>query len=240
MAEKLLGADFAIHGGGADLVFPHHENEIAQTEAARGVPLARVWMHNGMVQLAEEKMSKSEGNIFKLSEALDRYGREVVIAYLISGHYRQPLEFSEGALAGAGARVERIRNFVLDLPAPDDEGEDELVRRSREAVLAALSDDFNTPRALAALFEMIAQGNRMQLAGARGALEEVLPLFGLESLLRPAEEVDSEAKLLMEAREQARADRDFGRADRIRDELASKGYQVRDTPEGPRLVRSSE
>jgi cysteinyl-tRNA synthetase len=240
MAEKLLGTDFAIHGGGADLVFPHHENEIAQTEAARGVPLARLWMHNGMVQMAEEKMSKSVGNIFQLSEALDRYGPQTVIAYLISGHYRQPLSFSEGALAEAAARVERIRNFVLDLPAPDDEGEDELVRGTREAVLAALSDDFNTPRALAALFEMIAEGNRRQLAGTRGALEEVLPLFGLESLLRPAEEVDPEAKLLMEAREQARADRDFGRADRIRDELASKGYQVRDTPEGPRLVRSSE
>ena len=102
MAEKLLGTDFAIHGGGADLVFPHHENEIAQTEAARGVPLARLWMHNGMVQIAEEKMSKSVGNIFQLSEALDRYGREAVVAYLVSGHYRQPLSFSEGALSRGG------------------------------------------------------------------------------------------------------------------------------------------
>ena len=100
--------------------------------------------------------------------------------------------------------MERIRNFVLDLPARDDEGEDELVKGDPRGVLAALSDDFNTPRALAALFEMIAEGNRRPLAGARGALEEVLPLFGLESLLRPAEEVDPEAKRLMEAREQAR------------------------------------
>ena len=240
MAEKLLGTDFAIHGGGADLVFPHHENEIAQTEAARGVPLARLWMHNGMVQMAEEKMSKSVGNIFQLSEALDRYGPETVIAYLISGHYRQPLEFSERALTDAAARVERIRNFVLDLPDRVDEGEDELVTSCREALLAALCDDFNTPRALAALFELIAEGNRRPLAGARAALEEMLPLLGLESLLRPADEVDPEAKRLMEAREQARAGRDFERADRIRDELASRGYQVRDTPAGPRLVRHSE
>ena len=239
MAEKLLGTDFAVHGGGADLVFPHHENEIAQTEAARGVPLARLWMHNGMVRMAQEKMSKSEGNIFQLSEALDRYGREAVVAYLISGHYRQPLEFSEGALAEAGARVERIRNFVLDLPDRAEAGEDEFVAASREALLDALTDDVNTPRALAAVFELIAEGNRRQLRGARAALEEMLPLLGLESLLRPADEVEPEAERLMEARERAREERDFERADRIRGELASRGYEVRDTPDGPRLVRRS-
>jgi cysteinyl-tRNA synthetase len=239
MAERLLGTDFAIHGGGADLVFPHHENEIAQTEAARGVPLARLWMHNGMVQMAEEKMSKSEGNIFQLSEALDRYGRDVVVAYLISGHYRQPLEFSERALAEAGARVERIRNFVLDLPGGVEAGEDAFVVAAREALLDALADDFNTPRALAALFDLVAEGNRRQLPGARAALEEMLPLLGLESLLRPAEEIEPEAERLMEERERARAESDFQRADRIRDELASRGYEVRDTPDGPRLVRRS-
>ena len=104
MAEKLLGADFEIHSGGSDLIFPHHENEIAQTEAARGVPLARIWMHNGMVRTDAEKMSKSVGNIFQLSEAIDRFGGPAVVAYLTSGHYRQPLEFSErGAGAGRGA-----------------------------------------------------------------------------------------------------------------------------------------
>jgi cysteinyl-tRNA synthetase len=239
MAERLLGTDFAIHGGGADLVFPHHENEIAQTEAARGVPLARLWMHNGMVHMAEEKMSKSEGNIFQLSEALDRYGREVVVAYLISGHYRQPLEFSESALAEAGAKVERIRNFVLDLPDGAQAGEDALAAASREALFDALVDDFNTPRALAALFDLVAEGNRRQLPGARAALEEMLPLLGLESLLRPAEEIEPEAERLMEDRQRARAESDFQRADRIRDELASRGYEVRDTPDGPRLVRRS-
>src|SRR3954453_208298 len=98
MAEAELGTSFAIHGGGSDLVFPHHENEIAQSEAARGVPLARVWMHNGMVEIDAEKMSKSEGNIFQLSEALDRFGREAVVLYLVSGHYRKPLDFSEQVL----------------------------------------------------------------------------------------------------------------------------------------------
>ncbi len=112
MAEAELGVDFAIHGGGSDLVFPHHENEIAQTEAARNEPLARIWMHNGMIQIAAEKMSKSVGNIFQLSTAIDEYGPEAVVGFLVSGHYRQPLEFSEAALEEAQARNERIRNFL--------------------------------------------------------------------------------------------------------------------------------
>jgi cysteinyl-tRNA synthetase len=111
MAEQELGASFAIHGGGSDLVFPHHENEIAQSESA-GRPFAHVWMHNGMVDVGAEKMSKSEGNIFQLKEALDRYGREAVVAYLISGHYRQPLAFGELPMEEAVARVERLRMRV--------------------------------------------------------------------------------------------------------------------------------
>ena len=119
MSEKELGADFAIHGGGIDLVFPHHENEIAQTEAARGVPLARIWMHNGMVQIDEEKMSKSVGNIFQLSRGGRALRPQAVVAYLVSGHYRQPLAFSDEQLQEAAARVERIRNYVRDAPSGD-------------------------------------------------------------------------------------------------------------------------
>ncbi|MGE0506832.1 MAG: cysteine--tRNA ligase [Solirubrobacterales bacterium] len=115
MAEQELGEAFAIHGGGSDLVFPHHENEIAQSEAA-GRPFARLWMHNGMVETGAEKMSKSEGNIFQLSEALDRYGREAVVLFLISGHYRQPLAFGPGEMDQAVARVERLRNFFREHP----------------------------------------------------------------------------------------------------------------------------
>src|SRR3954449_4501866 len=186
MGEKLLGADFDIHSGGADLIFPHHENEIAQTEAARGVPLARRWMHNGMVRVADEKMSKSVGNIFQLSEALDAYGPDAVVAYLISGHYRQPLEFSDRALSEADARVKGIRNFVINLPH-DEEGADpdRAVTAWRGEFLGALADDFNTPRALAILSELVSEGNRRELPGARAALEEMLPLLGLESLLAP-------------------------------------------------------
>jgi len=237
MGEKLLGTDFDIHSGGADLIFPHHENEIAQTEAARGVPLARLWMHNGMVRVADEKMSKSVGNIFQLSEALDAYGPEAVVAYLISGHYRQPLEFSDRALAEAQARVQRIRNFVLELPDEDEAPPDATVTAAREAFVEALADDFNTPRALAVLFDLIAEGNRRALPGARPALEEMLPLLGLEALLAPPDAADADAERLLAEREKARGARDFERADRLRDELAQRGYEVRDTPEGARLVR---
>jgi cysteinyl-tRNA synthetase len=240
MGEKLLGADFDIHSGGVDLIFPHHENEIAQTEAARGVPLARLWMHNGMIRMAEEKMSKSVGNIFQLSEALDRYGRDAVVAYLISGHYRQPLEFSDQALTEADARVKGIRNFVLELPDEDDAEPDAAVTAWRADFLDSLADDFNTPRALAILSDLVSEGNRRDLPGARAALEEMLPLLGLESLLAPAGVADPEAERLLGEREEARSARDFERADRLRQELANRGYEVRDTPEGARLVRRSD
>jgi cysteinyl-tRNA synthetase len=235
MAERFLGSAFAIHGGGVDLVFPHHENEIAQTEAARGVPLARIWMHNGMVELAEEKMSKSVGNIFQLSEALDRYGPQTVVAYLLSGHYRQPLAFGEDVLEDAAARIERIRNYVRDAPTGGDL--DPFVTERRSEFFDALADDFNTPRAMAAVSELVAEGNRRELSGARGALEEMLPVLGLEALLEAEREADPEAERLLAEREEARAAGEFERADRIRDQLAAGGWEVRDTPEGARLVR---
>jgi cysteinyl-tRNA synthetase len=241
MAEKVLGPSFAIHGGGLDLLFPHHENEIAQTEAARGVPLARIWMHNGMVRVAEAKMAKSVGNIFQLSEALDRHGPQAVVAFLAGAHYRQPLEFSEDALEEAGRRAGRIRNYVRAL-GPSGEAEagekDPFVEERREAFLAALADDFATPRAFAELFALVAEGNRRDLPGARSALEEMLPLLGLEALLEAdGEGTDPEAERLVAEREAARAERDFERADRARDRLAELGWEVRDTPEGPRLLR---
>ena len=170
MAEQELGESFAIHGGGSDLVFPHHENEIAQSEAA-GRPFARIWMHNGMIETAEAKMSKSEGNIFQLSEALDRYGREAVVAYLISGHYRQPLAFGDEQMEQAVAQVERLRNFFREHRrcrrggvrgglAVTNSGEvpsrpPRTPRLARLARSRALADDFNTPRAMAEVFELV-------------------------------------------------------------------------------------
>jgi cysteinyl-tRNA synthetase len=202
------------------------------------MPLARIWMHNGMVRSDAEKMSKSLGNIFQLSEALDRFGAEAVVAYLSSGHYRQPLEFSEEALTQSAARLERIRNFLSAADAGAAGEEDPFVAERREAFLAALADDFNTPRAWAAVFELIAEGNRRPLAGARPALVEMLGLLGLEAVAASDEGADPEAEALLAEREAARAARDFARADELRDQLAALGWTVRDTPEGVRLVRS--
>jgi cysteinyl-tRNA synthetase len=237
MAESLLGTDFAIHGGGSDLIFPHHENEIAQTEAAHGVPLARVWMHNGMVLTGPEaKMAKSEGNVFLLHEALDRFDREAVIDFLISGHYRQPLTFGKGALEQARARNDRVRDFFRDAERIDG-ARGSFVTQRREDFLDALADDFNTPRAMAELYELVREGHGRTLPGAHEVVEELLAIVGLESLSEVEVEVDPEAERLAAEREEARRARDFERADRIRDELAERGWEVRDSAEGPRLVR---
>jgi cysteinyl-tRNA synthetase len=250
MAEQELGPSFAIHGGGTDLVFPHHENEIAQSEAA-GRPFARVWMHNGMIETDAEKMSKSEGNIFQLSEALDRYGREAVVLYLISGHYRQPLAFSAESMEQSVAQVERLRNFFRANPVEGWSGEvpseqqrggsagtspDHPQGERLEAFKNALADDFNTPRALAEVFELVGDANRGEALGAADAVLEMLTLLGLESLAEAEQGADDEAQALLAEREQARAAKDFGRADEIRDRLAKLGWEVRDAEGGARLV----
>ena len=237
MAEEILGLDFDIHGGGSDLVFPHHENEIAQTEAARGKPLARIWMHNGMVRLEGEKMAKSVGNIFLLREALEQAGRDALVMYFVSGHYRQPIAYSEDALAEARSSVDRVRDFArrLEADAPADG-----IGPYAERFFSALADDFNTPAARAALFDWISEGNRRLDAGerlGRGALDEMLWVLGLDNLLESEDVADPEAERLLEEREAARAARDFATADAKRDELAARGWTVRDTAEGPKLVR---
>jgi cysteinyl-tRNA synthetase len=236
---RILGLDFEIHGGGSDLVFPHHENEIAQTEAARGKALARLWMHNGMVELDQEKMAKSVGNITLLHGALDEFGRDALVMYLVAGHYRGPLAFSAEALDDARRSVKRLRDFALrldrDAPAPD--AMDAYVERFFDA----LADDFNTAAARAVLFEWVAEGNRLMDAGERvgpGRLAEMLYALGMEHLLEDSGEgPGAEAEQLAAEREDARARGDYEAADRKRDELAQLGFEVRDTPEGPQLVR---
>jgi cysteinyl-tRNA synthetase len=247
MAEQELGPSFAIHGGGSDLIFPHHENEIAQSEGA-GRPFAHLWMHNGMVETDAAKMSKSEGNIFQLSEAVDRYGRETVVAYLVSGHYRQPLAFGPEQMEQAVAQVERLRNFFREHSVGEAGGASSEQQRGgssetppasrAEAFRAALADDFNTPRAMAELFELVAEANRGNVPGAPEALAEMLDRVGLSSLTQPDEgaEADDEAEKLLGERQQARAAKDFGRADEIRDRLAELGWEVRDGAEGAKLV----
>jgi cysteinyl-tRNA synthetase len=178
MAESLLGLEFDIHGGGIDLVFPHHENEIAQTVAGRRRPLARLWMHNGMLEAAEgEKMAKSVGNIRGLAEVLDEVGAETLVLYFCTGHYRQPLAFSPESLEAAGNAVRRIRDAGRRLAA--GESPDELAVH-RDAFFDALADDFNTAKALPALYEWIGAANKLPEGTGDGHLREMLGVLGME------------------------------------------------------------
>ncbi|MBJ7347348.1 MAG: cysteine--tRNA ligase [Thermoleophilaceae bacterium] len=238
MAEHLLGTNFDIHGGGVDLVFPHHENEAAQTCAGRGEPLARYWMHNGMIRFTGEKMSKSLGNILLLHEATEAHGAPTLIMFLLSGHYRAPVECSDATLAQAASNVERLREFARrlgdDLPeAPDFDA-------VFDRILDALADDFNTPMAMAALFEWVRDANRRIDAGEQlglGRLPQILHILGLETVLEATATVaDAAALALLEERETARLARDFAAADRLRDELLALGWAIRDTPQGPELT----
>jgi cysteinyl-tRNA synthetase len=235
MAEELLGVGFEVHGGGSDLIFPHHENEAAQTRAAHDRELARLWMHVGMVRLDSEKMSKSVGNVFMLGEALERHGPETLLVYFCGAHYRQPMEYDEDRLAEAQKRAAGIRNTargLIDGPSPDWSGP------LREQYFDALANDFNTPRALAILAEWEREANRSGPGSVgRQDLEQMLDVLGLASLLHtPSEPVSDEAAALLDARERAREARDWAQADRLRDELRELGWEVRDGPDGPELV----
>ncbi|HEX5621349.1 MAG TPA: cysteine--tRNA ligase [Solirubrobacteraceae bacterium] len=234
MAESLLGLELDIHGGGIDLVFPHHENEAAQTAAARGRPLARSWMHNGMLEAAAgEKMAKSVGNIRGLADVLDDVGGTALVLFFNTGHYRQPLAYSAEGLEAAASSARRIRDAARRLgdgasPAPDQQA----------AFWEALADDYNTPRALAALYEWIGEANKLDQPGGRAELGEMLWVLGLESLLE-TEEAPPEAVALADQREAARRAKDWAEADRLRDELRDRGWEVRDGPQGPELDKAS-
>ena len=221
MAEKTLGPEFLIHGGGLDLVFPHHENERAQSQAV-GRPFAKIWMHNGLLRFTGEKMSKSVGNVATIQEVIAGWGREVALLFLMTGHWRKPLEFSEEAMTAAAVQVESLRNALR--------GETRSVGDWDE-LAAVLDDDFNTPAALAIF-------HRWAREGALAELQRGLAVFGLGEL-GDAVEAPAEIVALARARAEARAARDFAESDRLRDEISAAGWEVRDAnsaPEGFELV----
>jgi cysteinyl-tRNA synthetase len=222
MAEKHLGPEFELHAGGIDLRFPHHENEIAQSRGA-GRGFARIWAHNGMLALNEEKMSKSTGNIVSLREVLDRYGPEAILVYFLGAHYRSPIAYSDEAMEAARTQAESFRSAFRvaaqrsEAPPWDD-------------FAAALDDDFNTPVALAVLHEWRASG-QLEL------LERGLRIFGLG--VREAVEAPAWVRELAEMRARARANREFEEADELRARIEEAGWEVQDVAEGYRLVPRS-
>jgi cysteinyl-tRNA synthetase len=255
MAVALLGEHFDIHGGGMDLMFPHHENEIAQSCAACDSRFANVWVHNGFVRISEEKMSKSLGNFFTVREVLPRLRPEVLRAFLVSSHYRGPVNYAEDNLRQADAALQRLYLALRDVKG-DARGDAPLLCGASRRFAEAMDDDFNTPEALAAMQSLARDLNVAKTAGdgakAAGLAAELRHLGGILGLLNcdpgtwlatrsdltgsgPAAGADldpAEIDRLVQARIAARKSRDFAASDRIRDELAAKGVVLEDGPAG--------
>jgi cysteinyl-tRNA synthetase len=254
MAMEYLGQSLDIHGGGEDLIFPHHECEIAQSEAVTGVPFARLWMHNGMVNMGAEKMSKSLGNIRNIRDLVARHDPDAIRLHLLGTHYRNPLEFGEERIAEAARALARLRAVAGEAgpdgapPAAASGAARAEIEAHRARFVAAMDDDFNTPQALGVLFDLarLAAGwrDRAGTAGDRGdflaaaadvrALGRVLGLF--ERALAPRAEVSADLRARVESlvarRTEARRRRDWAEADRLRGELSGLGVVVEDTPQG--------
>jgi len=253
MANRFLGETIDIHSGGQDLIFPHHENEIAQSEACNGKIFARYWLHNGFININNEKMSKSKGNFFTVRDIVKHYDYEVIRFFLLSAHYRSPINFSDALLEQARNALDRIYecrnnlNFLLS-NAKDTFEEDVYgnLESYRDRFIEALEDDLNTADALAVIFELVREINTRITADSgvgkktvSKALALLNELTGVLGIMRKEQDVelDDNIKALIEERQKARAERNFKRADEIRDQLKEMGIELQDTPQGVKVVK---
>ncbi|AYO32337.1 cysteine--tRNA ligase [Biomaibacter acetigenes] len=258
MAMKYLGETIDIHGGGPDLIFPHHENEIAQSEAATGKPFAKYFMHVGYLNINNQKMSKSLGNFFTVRDILKKYDPEVLRFFMLSSHYRSPINFSEDFMQQARSALERLYNALytmehLEKTAVDKEptaGEEQYLKiqqQNKEKFIEAMDDDFNTADAIAALFDMVREFNvninenssRKVIIKTIELLLELGKVLGFFGKFKQGELLDEEIQRKIEERQQARKARNFALADKIRDELKEKGIILEDTPAGVRWKRQN-
>lgn len=253
MSNKYLGDTIDIHAGGQDLEFPHHENEIAQTEAYTGKKFANYWMHNGFITINKEKMAKSRGNFFMVRDILDEYDGEVVRYFLLSGHYRNPIDFSKELMEQAKNSLARIRNTKINLEhfienAKGSMNEEERKQLEKQAVYKekfkeSMEDDLNTADAISAIFELVKEINTVTSENSTKEFCEkelglLTELSGVLGLLKENEKSDipEEVSNLVEERQAARKAKDFARADEIRDELKRRGIMLEDTPQGIRVI----
>lgn len=255
MSKKYLGETIDIHAGGQDLAFPHHENEIAQSEAHNGKPFSNYWMHNGYITIDNEKMSKSKGNFFTVRDILEKYSGEVIRFFLLSGHYRNPINFSDTLMEQAKNGLARMQNAKANLQHLMDNGKDgdmtaeeqaafEGFDKFRQEFINAMEDDLNTADAITAVFELITAINTAVKDGATKtfagkALEVLVELTTVLGLLQVEEsnDIDAEIQALVDERQQARKEKNFARADEIRDILKAKGIVLKDTPQGVQIIK---
>ena len=255
MSKKYIGEEIDIHAGGEDLVFPHHENEIAQSECCNGVQFAKYWMHNAFLNIDNKKMSKSAGNFFTVREIGEKYPLQVIRFFMLSAHYRSPLNFSDGLVESAKNGLERIltsvdlvREKAEKLPetalAEEDKKNLEQVNELVKKYEAAMEDDFNTADAISAIFEIVKLANITVAHGSKEYAKELLATMTklcdiLGIITEKKEEIlDSDIEALIEERQMARKEKNFARADEIRDELLAKGIILEDTREGVKWKRA--
>ncbi|VVB83720.1 Cysteine--tRNA ligase [uncultured archaeon] len=229
MSEKILGLPLDIHGGGQDLIFPHHEDEIAQSEAAAGKKFVNYWVHNGMVNVNKVKMSKSLGNFKTIRDILKNYSGEVIRYFVISTQYRKPIDFSENALNDAKNSYERLKNITLDLK-DDEEINTKYLKEFRDA----MDDDLNTPEALAVLWKL---ARDKDAKGKAGTIKEIDKVFGLNLNKEEKIDIPSDVKKLAKEREEMRKKKNWEEADNIRRRIEKLGYQIDDTAEGTKIKK---
>ena len=257
MSMKYLGETIDIHCGGQDLVFPHHENEVAQSEGATGKPFARYWMHNGFINVNNEKMSKSAGNFFTVREIGEQFDLEAVRYFMLAAHYRSPLNFSRELIEQSKAALDRLYNardnyeFLLKKGGTVDREPNEAEQKFldgipaiRERFIAAMDDDLNTAGALGALFDLVKEGNIVAVTGAstkavQAALDALNELTGVLGLLyRKEETAQDDVEALVQQRQEARKAKNWKEADRLRDLITSMGYILEDTPQGAKVRKA--